>query len=231
MEILRDARGRRGPLPASRQPAGDPGHEGRAPDLADERRHGAALLSRRARPRFPPARRDARPPRAHGRHAREPREARRPFPELVRHANARAARAPLRLDRRQQQPAGALRRARRGLPAARPFEREPGAARRHLRAALALADGMRFGSSSSRDRQLFAIGYRAARRPGRAGATPVRTTSSHPRRGSRASSRSRRATSPRASGSTSGGSSSAWTAFRHSSRGAPRCSSTSCRSS
>jgi cyclic beta-1,2-glucan synthetase len=94
------------------------------------------------------------------------------------------------------------------------------------RRADAMAEGMNFAFLYDRKRQLFTIGYRLADAGGPGAPTAPTSTCWPPSRASRASSPSPKATSRRATGSTSAGWSSACAACRRSSRGARRCSST-----
>ena len=106
LALLRDLRRRRGPLAPPRQLPGVPRRQGRAPDLADQPGAAPALDPGRPRPRL---HRAPRPGPAAGedlRHARPPGDALGPLLQLVRHADAPAARPDLRLDGRQRQPAG-----------------------------------------------------------------------------------------------------------------------------
>ena len=103
--------------------------------------------------------------------------------------------------------------------------REAGLTELAERASL-FADGMDFRFLYDTQRRIFSIGYRLATRRARAASTTRSTTCSPRRPGSRASSRSPRATCPRPTGSTWAGWSRASTARRRSSRGAPPRSST-----
>ena len=211
VEVLRDARRAGGPRP----PARTTSRRRRSPAVAHRTSPtniGMALLSTLAAHDLglQPRGRDAREARADARDRGEARAPRGPPPQLVRHADARAARAALRLDGRQRQPRRRARRAR-ARAAARSRGENAALAPRLVDArpprAAAFADGMRFGFLLHRRAAALLHRVPAGRRegPGRLDFAP--TTSSPPRRASRASSRSPRATCRRATGSTSGGSS------------------------
>ena len=104
VEVLRDARRRRGSLSAARQHSGRRRHRRRASDLADQHRPGPARHARGARSRL---HRDARahyPERSHAHHHRRARAPRRAPAQLVRHADTGATAAVIRLDGGQRQP-------------------------------------------------------------------------------------------------------------------------------
>ena len=179
-----------------------PGRERRAPHVADQHRHGAA---RRRSPRTTSASSTAgRSPSGidatldDDRGARAPRG---PPAQLVRHADARAAAAALRLDRRQRQPGRRLDGA--GGGAEEPRPRQPPEPAPHLARARARARVRRrhadFRFLYDPQRRLFADRLPPRRTPtGPAASTPPTTTCSPPRRGSRASSRSRKGDVPQA---------------------------------
>ena len=138
LELLRRVRGARGSLASARQLPGAARADAGAPQLADQHRHGAALDARRARPRLHGHDGDGHAPRADARHARPPGAPPGPPAQLVRHAHARAAAAPLRVHRRQRQPGRLHDVAGPGAARARRRPRAPpalGGARRHRRAA------------------------------------------------------------------------------------------------
>ncbi len=112
--VLRRVPDRRGSLAPARQLSRGARQDRRPPYLADEHRLGVARERRRTRPRVSrsPGARD--PPRKDARRRRRPGALGRASAQLVRHAVARAARAALRLDRRQRQPGRGAHGARRG---------------------------------------------------------------------------------------------------------------------
>ena len=101
--LLRALRRRAGPLAAARQRAERTGTAHRAPNVADQYRHGPALDARRARPGVLGNRAAGGSVRGHPRDSRSPGAPRRAPAQLVRHGEPRPPRATLRLDRGQRQ--------------------------------------------------------------------------------------------------------------------------------
>ena len=209
VEILRDARRAGGPLPAPRQPPGDAGAPRRAPDLADEHRHGAPLLARRVRPRASrPSTRCSRGSTGRSRRWRASSGTRatsstgttRGRSRRSRRGTSRPSTAATSPERSSRSPRAASR-SRGRTPRSRRGSRTSHAARARSPTGCASASSSIPSASSSPS----ASG--SPTRRGRDGSTSRPTTSSPPRRASRASSRSPRATSRRTTGSTSGGSS------------------------
>ena len=188
VEVLRGVHGPGGPRAAAGQLPGGARREDRAPDLADQHRHGAPLHARRARPRLHP-----RPAElieridSHAHHDRGARAARGAPLQLVRHARAsrRSRPATSRPSTAATSPARSSRS--RGARAARasaaPAEPGPSDACARLeslsRRAAAFADGMSFGFLYDPKRR--PLRDRLPRR-GRRGARPARSVPLRPPR-------------------------------------------------
>src|SRR5262252_4774696 len=181
LAILRDLRDRGGQLAPARQLPGRSATGRGAPNVAHQHRRLPALDGGRARPRLHRHARRGGSRRGNPVDARGPRALPRTYLQLVRHAHAQAARAPLRVLRRQRQPrrpperAGRRRARARGRADRR--RRGPARDRRGARLAARRAAG---GVARGRRRPPCRAGGRAAD-PRRLAQAPARARDRGPR--------------------------------------------------